>query len=198
MKDRLNRPVIAFAEAGAQAPDELKGSARSVAELHIRDVLDRIASRYPGMLSKFGGHAMAAGLSIKRVHLPRFEKAFESAVREDLPAEALKRELLTDGELAEQELTLAVARDLASGGPWGQQFPAPLFHGEFGLVSQRVVGDDHLKLVLQFGSKVVDAIAFRQPPLAADRVLVAYRLEENLWRDTSTLQLMVEHIAPLT
>jgi single-stranded-DNA-specific exonuclease len=197
LKDRLNRPVIAFAEAGSSAPDELKGSARSLPDLHIRDVLDAIATRYPGMLIKFGGHAMAAGLSIKRVHFPRFEKAFETIVRAQLPDAALDRTLATDGVLTESELTLAVAREIAAGGPWGQQFPAPLFEGEFELVSQRVVGEAHLKLVLKTGSRLVDAIAFRQQPLSATRVLVAYRLEENEYRDMITLQLMVEHIAPL-
>jgi single-stranded-DNA-specific exonuclease len=163
----------------------------------VRDALDAIAARYPGMLIRFGGHAMAAGLSIKRVHFPRFEKAFEAMVRGRLPDSALEHELLTDGTLDEPELTLQVAREIAAGGPWGQEFPAPLFHGEFELVSQRVVGEIHLKLVLKTGSKLVDAIAFRQPPLSATRALVAYRLEENEWRDNVTLQLMVEHIAPL-
>jgi single-stranded-DNA-specific exonuclease len=197
MKDRLHRPVIAFAEAGAGAPDEIKGSARSLPQLHIRDALDAIASRYPGMLSKFGGHAMAAGLSIKRVHYPRFAKAFDAMARELLPAEALDPELLTDGELSEADLSLEMARELAAAGPWGAHFPQPLFHGEFDVISQRVVGEHHLKLVLKSGSRVVDAIAFRQAPVESNRVLVAYQLQENDYRDNLTLQLMVEHIAAL-
>jgi single-stranded-DNA-specific exonuclease len=197
MKDKLHRPVIAFAEAGDSAPDELKGSARSLPELHIRDALDAIATRYPGMLSKFGGHAMAAGLSIKRVHYRRFAKAFDAMVRERVPEQALQPELLTDGELAESDFTLGMARTLAQAGPWGQAFPAPLFHGEFEIVSQRVVGEQHLKLVLKTGGRLVDAIAFRTPPVDAQRVLVAFRLEENEYRDNVTLQLMVEHIAAL-
>lgn len=197
MKDKLHRPVIAFAEAGDSAPDELKGSARSLPELHIRDALDAIATRYPGMLSKFGGHAMAAGLSIKRVHYRRFAKAFDAMVRERVPKQALQPELLTDGELAESDFTLGMARTLAQAGPWGQAFPAPLFHGEFVIVSQRVVGEQHLKLVLKTGGRLVDAISFRTPPVDAERVLVAFRLEENEYRDNVTLQLMVEHIAAL-
>ena len=197
MKDRFHRPVIAFAEAGDTAPDELKGSARSLPDLHIRDALDAIAARYPGMLSKFGGHAMAAGLSIKRVHYRRFAKVFDAMVKELIPARALQPELLTDGELMESEFTLKMARMLAQAGPWGQQFPAPLFHGTFEVVNQRVVGEHHLKLVLKTGGKLIDAIAFRQPPVAATQVLVAYRLEENEYRDNVTLQLMVEHIAAL-
>ncbi len=197
MKDKLHRPVIAFAEAGDSAPDELKGSARSLPELHIRDALDAIATRYPGMLSKFGGHAMAAGLSIKRVHYRRFAKAFDAMVRERVPKQALQPELLTDGELAESDFTLGMARTLAQAGPWGQAFPAPLFHGEFVIVSQRVVGEQHPKLVLKTGGRLVDAISFRTPPVDAERVLVAFRLEENEYRDNVTLQLMVEHIAAL-
>jgi single-stranded-DNA-specific exonuclease len=197
MKDRFHRPVIAFAEAGDSAPDELKGSARSVADLHIRDALDAVASRYPGMLSKFGGHAMAAGLSIKRVHYRRFAKAFDAIVSDRLPETALQPELITDGELGESEISLDMARELAAAGPWGQQFPQPLFHGEFEIVSQRVVGEQHLKLVLKTGGKLVDAIAFRQLPVDTTHVLVAYRLAENDYRDNVTLQLMVEHMAAL-
>ncbi len=198
LKDKLHRPVIAFAEAGDTAPDELKGSARSLPELHVRDVLDAIATRYPGMLVRFGGHAMAAGLSIKRVHYPRFAKAFDAAVRTVLPAEALTPTVWTDGRLSESELTLESAERIAGGGPWGQAFPEPLFHDEFELVNQRVVGGDHLKLVLRKGERLLDAIAFRQAPLdAARRLRVVYRLQPNAYRDAVTLQLVVEHVAAL-
>jgi single-stranded-DNA-specific exonuclease len=164
----------------------------------MRDVLDQIAASHPGLLRKFGGHAMAAGLSIKRVHYPRFEKIFDRAVREALPADALEAVLLTDGTLSEDELTLETARLLAAAGPWGQRFPEPLFHDEFELVTQRVVGEQHLKLVLKKGSRVLDAIAFRQQPVEAPQVRAAYRLSENAYRGAVTLQLVVEHIAPLT
>ncbi len=199
LKDKIHRPVIAFAEAGGAAPDELKGSARSLPGLHIRDVLDHVASRYPGLILRFGGHAMAAGLSIKRVHYPRFEKIFDELVAEHLPDEARSPVLESDGELTPEEMTLDMAQLLAEAGPWGQQFPEPLFHGEFELVSQRVVGEHHLKMVLKQGERLFDAIAFRQPPLAdTSRVLVAYRLEANEYRDRVTLQLMVQHLDRLS
>jgi single-stranded-DNA-specific exonuclease len=199
LREKIHRPVIAFAEAGDAAPDELKGSARSLPGLHIRDVLDHVASRYPGLIIRFGGHAMAAGLSIKRVHYPRFEKVFDAMVEEHLPAEALSPVIESDGELTVEEMTLDMARELADGGPWGQQFPEPLFHDQFELVSQRVVGEHHLKMVLKKGARLFDAIAFRQPALTdARQVLAAYRLEANEYRDRVTLQLVVEHLAPLT
>ncbi len=199
LREKINRPVIAFADAGDLAPDELKGSARSVPELHVRDVLDAIAARYPGMLTRFGGHAMAAGVSIKRVHYPRFAKAFDAAVAERLPAEALSWTLETDGSLEPEDLCLETARSLAQGGPWGQGFPEPLFHGEFELVSQRVVGEQHLKLVVRHGRRLVDAIAFRQQPLeGVSRLQAAYRLAANDYGDLPTVQLVVEHLFPLT
>ncbi|MEZ5558336.1 MAG: single-stranded-DNA-specific exonuclease RecJ [Pseudomonadales bacterium] len=198
LREKVDRPVIAFADAGPVAPDELKGSARSLPELHVRDALDAIAARYPGLLSKFGGHAMAAGLSIKRVHYERFARAFDAEVRSRLPASALTRTLLSDGELDGTDFTLETARLLSESGPWGQGFPEPTFHGEFELVSQRVVGEQHLKLVVRAGRRVMDAIAFRQPPLPeARRVRLVYRLAENDWGDLPTLQLMVEHLTAL-
>ncbi|MFV2091207.1 MAG: DHH family phosphoesterase, partial [Pseudomonadales bacterium] len=198
LREKVHRPVIAFAEAGGLAPDELKGSARSVPGLHIRDVLDIIASRYHGMVVRFGGHAMAAGLSIKRVHYPRFERVFDKVVQELLPASALAPVLASDGPLLVDEMTLPMAKQLAEGGPWGQQFPMPVFHDEFDLISQRVVGEQHLKLVLRKEGRLFDAIAFRQPALAdVTRVQVLFRLEENDYRDSVTLQLVVEHLRAL-
>ncbi len=198
LREKYHRPVIAFAEAGDAAPDELKGSARSVPGLHIRDLLDTIASRYPALVVRFGGHAMAAGLSVKRAHYRRFEKVFDTVAAEHLPEEALKPVLYSDGSLAADEMTLDMARRLAGAGPWGQQFPAPLFHDDFDLVSQRVVGERHLKLVLKKDDHLFDAIAFRQRPLPDVRRLQAlYRLDENEYRDRSTLQLVVEHLRPL-
>ncbi|HEY5645452.1 MAG TPA: single-stranded-DNA-specific exonuclease RecJ, partial [Pseudomonadales bacterium] len=199
LREKYHRPVIAFADAGDAAPDELKGSARSLPGLHIRDVLDAIASRYPSLVVRFGGHAMAAGLSVKRVHYRRFEKVFDKVVAEHLPQDALAPVLHSDGPLLPDEMTLDMARQLAAAGPWGQQFPEPAFHDDFELVSQRVVGEKHLKLVLKRGGRLFDAIAFRQPPLAGvTRLEALYRLEENEYRDRSTLQLVVEHLRPLT
>lgn len=198
MREKFHRPVIAFAEAGDLAPDELKGSARSLPELHIRDVLDAIAARYPSMLEKFGGHAMAAGLSLKRVHYDRFAKAFDEQVRRVLPVEALQPSITTDGALDDEEFSLEVARLLQESGPWGQSFPEPQFCGEFEVVSQRVVGEHHLKLVLKRSDRLFDAIAFRQPPLDAPGMVSAvFRLSENDYRDQPTLQLVVEHVAAL-
>ncbi|MGE0625440.1 MAG: single-stranded-DNA-specific exonuclease RecJ [Pseudomonadales bacterium] len=198
LREKFHRPVIAFAEAGDAAPDELKGSARSLPGLHIRDVLDTIASRYPSLVVRFGGHAMAAGLSVKRVHYPRFEKVFDSVVAEHLPEDALSPVLHSDGSLALDEMSLDMARRLAGAGPWGQQFPMPTFHDHFEVISQRVVGERHLKLVLKKGDRLFDAIAFRQPPLPdVHRLEALYRLDENEYRDRSTLQLVVEHLRPL-
>ncbi len=198
LREKLHRPVIAFAEAGDLAPDELKGSARSLPDLHIRDVLDAVATRYPGMLVNFGGHAMAAGLTLKRVHYEAFAKAFDAEVRRVLPAESLQAVIVTDGRLEDDELSLDVARLLADSGPWGQGFPEPCFHDEFTVVSQRVVGESHLKLVLKRGERLFDAIAFNQPPLPdAQRVEAVYRLSENDYGALPTLQLMVEHLVGL-
>lgn len=199
LREKIHRPVIAFADAGDAAPDELKGSARSVPDLHIRDVLDAIACRYPSLVVRFGGHAMAAGLSVKRVHYPRFEKVFDAAVAERLPPSALSPTLFSDGALPLDEMTVQMAKRLAAAGPWGAQFPKPAFHDTFDLVSQRVVGERHLKLVLKKEGRLFDAIAFRQAPLGdATRVEVLYRLEENDYRDVVTLQLVVEHLRVLT
>ncbi len=198
LREKIHRPVIAFADAGSSAPDELKGSARSVPELHVRDALDAVAASHPGMLSRFGGHAMAAGLSIKRVHYERFARAFDAEVARVLPRSALTQTLVTDGVLTPEELSLDMARTLAGAGPWGQAFPEPLFHGDFDLVSQRVVGEAHLKLVVRCEDRLVDAIAFRQEPLGdVTRVRAAFRLAENDYGPAPTLQLVVEHLAPL-
>jgi single-stranded-DNA-specific exonuclease len=195
LKERFHRPAIAFADAGATAPDELRGSARSIQGVHIRDVFDAIATRYPGLIQRFGGHAMAAGLSIRRVHLARFSDAFNKEVGRWVSAEEVDGVVLSDGELAGTELDLTLADEVARGGPWGQGFPEPLFHGVFDVVHQRVVGERHLKLTLRKDMRVVDAIAFNQPLLARGaQARIAYRLATNDYRDNTTLQLVVEHI----
>ena len=195
LRERINRPVVAFAPAGDAEPDSLRGSARSVPELHIRDALDALAGSHPGLLVKFGGHAMAAGLSIRRVHYEHFAQAFDRIVRDRLPPAALQARIETDGQLPSSEITLHNAAQLADGGPWGQAFPEPSFHGEFEIVNQRVVGETHLKLVLRSGTRLVDAIAFNQPPLpGAQRLHAVYRLDINDYGGTPTVQLRLEHV----
>ena len=195
LRERINRPVVAFAPAGDAEPHALRGSARSVPELHIRDTLDALAGSNPELLAKFGGHAMAAGLSIRRIHYERFAEAFDRAVRDRLPASALQARIETDGQLTGSEITLPNAIRLAEGGPWGQAFPEPSFHGEFDIVNQRVVGETHLKLVLKSGSRLIDAIAFNQPPLSgANRLHAVYRLDINDYGATPTVQLRLEHV----
>jgi single-stranded-DNA-specific exonuclease len=200
IKDRLHRPVIIFAQAD---DGSIKGSARSVPGLHIRDALDAVASRHPGLLNKFGGHAMAAGMSLALDDFDRFREAFDAEVRRHLGPEDLRREILSDGELAEDELSLGLAEALRAGGPWGQGFPEPMFDGVFDLVSKRIVGEKHLKLVLRpaGGEQAIDAIAFNTVdddwPLGVSQVALAYRLDVNEFNGKRSAQLMVEHIEPV-
>ncbi len=198
VKDKLNRPTIAFAKADENT---LKGSARSVNGVHIRDVLDFIATQYPHILSKFGGHAMAAGLSIKLKDLSAFSALFSEEISRHISEDKLCRTIETDGELHTDELTLDNAELIKNAGPWGQQFPEPLFDGEFDIVSQRLVGGNHLKMVLQppGGKYPVDAIVFQVdvnqwPNHRAARTKIAYRLEANEFRGKSTVQLVVEEL----
>jgi single-stranded-DNA-specific exonuclease len=200
LKERYHRPTIAFASAGDGV---LKGSARSVPGFHIRDALDAVAARHPELISKFGGHAMAAGLSLPEANFPAFAEAFDVEVRRQLNEDDLTGRLLSDGALAVEEFHLELARALRNAGPWGQHFPEPLFHGVFQLVEQRVVGERHLKMVLksECGTLKLDAIAF-----GVDRdiwpnpnirwVELAYKLDLNEFRGNETVQLMVAHIAP--
>ena len=198
LKDRLYKPVIAFAAAGEGAPNDLKGSARSIPNFHIRDALDAIAASYPGMISKFGGHAMAAGVTIAKSHYERFAKAFSDQVAATISADVLERKVFTDGVLGPAELNVDTARLIASAGPWGQGFPEPLFEGVFEIVSQRRVGGIHLKLVVRKEGLLVDAIAFSQEPIQnCELIRLIYRLQENDYQASGTLQLVVEHIVPL-
>ena len=199
LREKFHRPAIVFADA-SEGSDELKGSARSIDGLNIRDLLDSIATKRPGMLLKFGGHPMAAGLSIKRVHLPRFQTSFDKAVRAAVTPDMLDAVLLTDGELAKEALNLDTVAKLANAGPWGNGFAEPTFAGEFTLVNQRVVGQDHLKLVLALQDQLIDAIAFRQPPLDGQpqRVRVVYKPALNDYGGQQTLQLMVEYIEAMS
>jgi single-stranded-DNA-specific exonuclease len=207
VKDRYHRPVIAFADADmiGSGSTLIKGSARSIPGLHIRDALDAVAARHPGLLSKFGGHAMAAGMSLERANFSAFSAAFDAVVREQLDAADLTAVLWSDGELNGEALTLDFAQRLRDGGPWGQHFPEPLFDGEFVIVQQRLVGEKHLKLVLadpRTPKQVIDAIAFnidtrRWPDPGIERVRVAYRLDINEWRGQESVQLMVEYLEPV-
>jgi single-stranded-DNA-specific exonuclease len=208
IKDRYHRPAIVFADADPSqglGGEVIKGSARSIPGLHIRDALDTVATRHPGLLSKFGGHAMAAGLSLAREQFPAFEAAFDAVVREQLSADDLTAVLWSDGPLAAEQFTLELAQSLREGGPWGQHFPEPLFDGEFLLVQQRIVGERHLKMVLadpQQPARILDAIAFhvdtrRWPNAGLEKVRVAYRLDINEWRGQQSVQLLVEYLEPV-
>ena len=194
LRERYHRPAIAFAEAGSSAPEVLKGSARSIPGLHIRDVLADCAARHPRLIESFGGHAMAAGLSIRRSALPRFRHAFNDAVAARVTPRDLAGVIVTDGELGGGDLLLDNASLIAAHGPWGKAFEEPLFHGEFDVVTQRVVGESHLKLVLKREDRVADAIAFRQGPVAAKRVRAVYRLAVNDYGDADTLQLEIDQL----
>ena len=199
LKDRLHRPVIALAPAGE---GELKGSARSIPGLHIRDALEAVAARTPGLVTRFGGHAMAAGLTLPQAHYEPFARAFDEEVGRRVTADDLQGRIWSDGELADDELTLALAELLRAAGPWGQGFPEPLFDGVFEVSRRQVVGERHLKLVLsQQGRRRVEAIGFHlahegEPP-PWRRIHAAYRIDVNEYRGARTLQLVLEHVAPL-
>ena len=203
IKERCHRPVIAFALADADDPDsELKGSARSIPGFHIRDALDAVATANPGLVTKFGGHAMAAGLSLSRANFDAFARAFADEATRILSPELLQATIVSDGELAAHELTLSCAEELAAAGPWGQAFPEPLFHGRFKLQQQRRLGENHLKMVLSpldDEAVIIDAIAFAVseedwPEATATEIEVAYRLSINEFRGNRTVQLMVERL----
>lgn len=199
IKDKYHRPVIAFA---LSSENEIKGSARSIPGLHIRDTLANIAASYPELISKFGGHAMAAGLTLPRAAFEKFSQAFDEAVSSQLKEEDLTNSLLSDGELPSDDLTLDVAEVLREAGPWGQSFPEPLFDDKFAVLEQRLVGGKHLKMVLSKDDRMVDAIAFnidlnQWPNHRCDSVHVAFRIDVNEFRGKRNVQLMVEHIEAL-
>jgi single-stranded-DNA-specific exonuclease len=202
LKDRLHRPVIAFARADGGT---LRGSARSVAGIHIRDVLDGIATRHPGLIEKFGGHAMAAGMSLPEANLESFRAAFAAEVAARAGAEVLRGVIHSDGELLPTEMCIATARALKHAGPWGQGFPEPVFDGGFIVADVRVVGSRHLKLLLREaqGKGCFEAIAFGQADAAASpgvqiapgaAVELAYRLEINEWNGAESVQLNCQHL----
>jgi single-stranded-DNA-specific exonuclease len=199
IKDRLHRPVIIFADA---QDGQVKGSARSVSGVHIRDVLEAVATRHPGLIRKFGGHAMAAGLSMDADNLPVFMQAFDQEVRAHLCAEDLTGLFLTDGELAEADIGLPLADSLRRAGPWGQGFQEPLFEGEFLIDSSRILAEKHLKLRLKSpAGRVHEAIAFNTTdadwPAGTRQLSLVYRLEVNSFRDQQTAQLNIVHLQVL-
>lgn len=200
VKERVHRPVVAFARADDGL---LKGSARSVSGVHIRDALDAVATRHPGLIERFGGHAMAAGLTIRRENLDRFRAEFETEVARHLTAEDLQGVILSDGPLRPDELSLELAELIRGAGPWGQGFPEPVFDGAFEVIDSRVVGERHWKLQLDLGDRgrSIDAIAFNavEPgaavPGGGGPLNIAYRLDVNEYRGARSPQLIVEHIA---
>lgn len=196
IKDRYHRPVIVFAPGHE---NELKGSARSITGLHVRDALALLDARHPGLIVKFGGHAMAAGLTIKQEQLENFTRLFDEVVSSQLTADQLHHRLISDGELTAQEISLDVAAMLREAGPWGQAFPEPLFDDVFRIAEQRLVGDKHLKLRLMKEDKFIEAIAFfvdtdKWPNHRCERVRAAYRLDINEYKGRSTVQLIVEYL----
>ena len=200
IKDRLHRPTIAFADGDE---GQIKGSARSIPGIHIRDILDAVAVRHPGLIHKFGGHAMAAGLSLARDDYEAFSRAFVAEVERHAEDVELQAVIESDGELSETDFDLELATALRFAGPWGQHFPEPVFDGIFQVVNQRIVGEKHLKLVLfpADGSVLLDAIAFNVdleiwPDQSIEQVEIAYRLDVNEYRGQRSVQLMVEHIVP--
>ena len=200
LKERYFRPTFAFADAG---DGMLKGSGRSVPGFHIRDALSVVAAQHPELISKYGGHAMAAGLTLPEANFTLFSQAFDAEVRRQLREEDLTGRMLSDGSLAVEEFHLELARALRNAGPWGQHFPEPLFHGVFQLVEQRIVGERHLKVVLktECGSVKLDGIAFgidREvwPNPTIRWVELAYKLDLNEFRGNETVQLMIAHIEP--
>jgi len=200
LKDRLHRPVIAFAPASEDDTDNLRGSARSIAGFHIRDALAAIDARAPGLIERFGGHAMAAGLSLKTCDYPRFAAAFDAIARELIDAERLQAVLFTDGELPPGAASLKLARQLRHAGPWGQAFPEPLFDNLFECASWKVMGERHLRLQLRDprDGSVHDAVMFNayhgQPPPA--RLRAVYELGINDWQGRETPRLLLRHIEP--
>jgi len=201
IKDQLHRPVIAFAPAGK---DEIKGSARSITGVHIRDVLADIAAAHPKLLSKFGGHAMAAGLSLKMHDYPPFALAFDEMVRKRLATVDLEQKIYSDGELTETEMTIEFADLLQNAATWGHEFPEPVFEGVFDVIQARIVGQRHLKLVLRkpSGDLLIDAIAFYvdQPEnwLGLRHIKAAYKLDINEFRGNRSVQFIVQYLEKIT
>ena len=191
IKDRVHRPTIAFAKV---SDTEIKGSARSIHGLHIRDALDAIATANPGLIDKFGGHAMAAGLSLPLARFAEFAALFDAEARKGLSKGDLEQQVVSDGEL-EGKFNLATARKIAEAAPWGQGFPEPVFDGEFEIIDQRILGSRHLKLRLLKDDELIDAIAFNHNRLIEERTKrMAYRIDINEYRGLEKVQLIIEAV----
>jgi single-stranded-DNA-specific exonuclease len=200
IKERFHRPVIAFAPAG---DGTLKGSGRSIQGLHMRDALERLDTLHPGLMIKFGGHAMAAGLSLEASRFDEFQLHFGELVTEWLDPSLLQGEIVSDGPLSPGEMTLEVAQMLRDAGPWGQMFPEPLFDGRFRLLQQRIVGERHLKVMVEpvGGGPLLDGIAFNidttcWPDNGVREVELAYKLDINEFRGNRSVQLIIDNIWP--
>lgn len=199
IKDQWNRPVIIFAKTDDGL---LKGSGRSIKGFHLRDALDSVSTKHPKLIIKFGGHAMAAGLTIAETDYDLFTQSFDEEVRRHLNEDDLHGVIMSDGELLDFEFSMTTAEELRYAGPWGQTFQEPVFDGVFNIINKRIVGEKHLKLSLQpINSKLeIDAIAFNitDEDWAPDlkQAKVAYRLDVNVFRGNKSLQLMIDHIEP--
>ena len=206
LKEKFHRPCIVFAKGSDDSMNaeqqEIKGSARSIPGLHIRDLLEHIDSQNPDIILKFGGHAMAAGLSIKQQNFEKFQTLFNELAGQWLKAEDLQSIILSDGGLAVNNITLAFAEQLREAGPWGQNFPEPLFDDTFKLLQQRIVGEKHLKLLVEKQGEVFDGIAFNidikaWPNNQAKQVHLAYRLDVNEFRGKRSVQLMIDNLTAI-
>ena len=197
IKEQYHRPVIVFANESEQL---IKGSARSINGIHIRDVLEAVSTRHPGVIEKFGGHAMAAGLTIAREKFELFNQLFLQQLESIVEPEQLNDTIFTDGSLEADDLSLLLAKHIEQAGPWGQAFPEPVFNGVFDIVDRRIVGDAHLKmnLKLENSSRIINAIAFNQTdeewPEHIDKLNLAYRLNINDYNGRSQVQLCIEHL----
>lgn len=192
IKEQMHRPTIVFAGDGS---DQIKGSGRSIPGLHLRDALDHLTKQYPELILKFGGHAMAAGLTIRESDFSLFQQAFDDLVDQLLPMEARSQSLAIDGPLVDSELTLNTAR-LLSEGIWGQGFPAPIFANRFKILESRLLQDKHLKLTLGCGQSRMDAIRFNDTTIPDEQDTLAYALEINHYNGVDRPQLRIEAICP--
>lgn len=198
IKEKYYRPTFAFARAN---DGQIKGSARSIPGIHIRDMLDLVDKSIPGVILKFGGHAMAAGLSLLEKDFNLFNETLNAVLKAQVDENILQNVILSDGQLAAEQFDLSIAQELRDAGPWGQGFPAPIFDGVFELKQQRLVGLKHLKMVLQQGDKLIDAIAFNIDPeawpnLSVKEVFCVYSLDVNEFRGQRTVQLLVQLLEP--
>lgn len=202
IKDQFHRPVVIFAQESDES-EYLKGSARSISGVHMRDLLERIHSHHPQLMTKFGGHAMAAGLTLHQNNLSRFQQLFDETICQMVEPAKLQGVIYTDGELQPQECTLETAELLKQAGPWGQNFAEPLFEGEFRLLQQRLIGGKHLKLMVENRAGMLfDAVWFNidlryYPDLSIKRARLIYKLDVNEFRGNRQVQLLLEHLIPV-